>query len=126
MTQFKRIGIDTSKAVFTLHGIDQAERPTLRVNLRRAQMIGYFTKLAPTEIAMEACGGAHHWARELSALGHAVHLDPAAIRDAVCQTRQERPQRRRGDLRGGRASRHAFRAGEIRYATGSGHGPEGA
>jgi hypothetical protein len=38
MTQYKRIGIDTSKAVFTLHGIDQQDRPVLRINLRRAQM----------------------------------------------------------------------------------------
>lgn len=76
MTQYKRIGIDTSKAVFTLHGIDQAERPTLRLNLRRRQMIDFFTKLPPTEIVMEACGGAHHWARELTALGHKVHLIP--------------------------------------------------
>jgi transposase len=76
MTQYKRIGIDTSKAVFTLHGIDQQDRPVLRVNLRRAQMIAFFKKLPPTEIAMEACGGAHYWARELTALGHEVRLIP--------------------------------------------------
>jgi len=76
MTQYKRIGIDTSKAVFTLHGIDQQDRPVLRINLRRAQMIAFFKKLAPTEIAMEACGGAHYWARELAALGHEVRLIP--------------------------------------------------
>ncbi len=76
MTQYKRVAIDTSKAVFTLHGIDQNDRPVLRINLRRAQMIPFFTKLLPTEIAMEACGGAHHWARELSELGHEVHLIP--------------------------------------------------
>ena len=76
MTQYKRIGIDTSKAVFTLHGIDQQDRPVLRINLRRAQMIAFFKKLAPTEIAMEACGGAHYWARELAALGHDVRLIP--------------------------------------------------
>ena len=76
MTQYKRIGIDTSKAVFTLHGIDQHDRPVLRVNLRRAQMIPFFKKLPPTEIAMEACGGAHYWARELIALGHEVRLIP--------------------------------------------------
>lgn len=76
MTQYKRIGIDTSKAVFTLHGIDQQDRPVLRTNLRRAQMIPFFRKLLPTEIAMEACGGAHYWARELIALGHEVHLIP--------------------------------------------------
>ena len=76
MTQYKRIGIDTSKAVFTLHAIDPQDRPVLRTNLRRAQLLPFFTKLPPTEIALEACGGAHHWARELTALGHAVHLIP--------------------------------------------------
>src|SRR3954464_2317097 len=76
MTQYKRIAIDTSKAVFTLHGIDQQDRPVLRINLRRAQLIPFFAKLPATEIAMEACGGAHHWARELIALGHEVNLVP--------------------------------------------------
>ena len=76
MTQYKRIAIDTSKAVFTLHGIDHADRPVLRIELRRAQMIAFFKKLPPTEIAMEACGGSHYWARELSALGHKVLLIP--------------------------------------------------
>jgi transposase len=76
MTQYRRIGIDTSKAVFTLHGIDQQERPILRVNLRRAQMIPFFKKLPPTVIALEACGGSHYWARELTALGHTVRLIP--------------------------------------------------
>jgi hypothetical protein len=74
--QYKRIGIDTSKAVFTLHGIDQQDRPVLRINLRRAQMISFFRKLPPTVIALEACGGSHYWARELTALGHTVRLIP--------------------------------------------------
>ena len=56
MTQYKRIGIDTSKAVFTLHGIDDQERPVLRTNLRRAQMLSFFSKLPATVIALEACG----------------------------------------------------------------------
>ena len=76
MTEYKRIAIDTSKAVFTLHGIDQTERPVLRVNLGRAQMISFFKKLPPTEIAIEACGGSHHWGRALSTLGHRVLLIP--------------------------------------------------
>ena len=76
MTLYKRIAIDTSKAVFTLHGIDQQDRQVLRTNLRRAQMIPFFKKLPPTQIALEACGGTHHWARELIALGHTVHLIP--------------------------------------------------
>jgi transposase len=76
MTQYKRIAIDTSKAVFTLHGIDQTDRPVLRTELRRAQMIAFFKKLPPTVIAMEACGGSHYWARELTALGHRILLIP--------------------------------------------------
>jgi transposase len=76
MTQYKRIGIDISKAVFTLHGVDRQDRPVLRINLRRAQMTTFFKKRPPTEIAMEACGGAHHWARQLTVLGHTVRLIP--------------------------------------------------
>jgi transposase len=76
MSEIKRIGIDTSKAVFTLHCINQADQPVLRVNLRRAQMIPFFKKQPPTEVAMEACGSSHHWARKLTALGHNVRLIP--------------------------------------------------
>jgi transposase len=76
MSQIKRIGIDTSKSVFTLHCIDQSGRPVLQTNLRRAQMAAFFKKLAPSEIALEACGSSHHWARELIALGHEVRLIP--------------------------------------------------
>ena len=76
MTEFKRIGLDTSKSVFTLHGIDHADRPVLRLNLRRAQLIPFFRKLPRTEIAMEACAASHYWARTLAALGHTVRLIP--------------------------------------------------
>jgi transposase len=93
VTQYKRIAIDTSKAVFTLHGIDQQDRPVLRINLRRAQVTPFFAKRSTTEIAMEACGGAHYWARELTALGHKIRLiPPASIRQTLRQTRQERSQ----------------------------------
>jgi transposase len=76
MSEIKRIGFDTSKAVFTLHCVDQTGRPVLQANLRRAQMATFFKKLAPAEIALEACGSSHHWARELASLGHEVHLIP--------------------------------------------------
>jgi transposase len=76
MSQIKRIGIDTSKSVFTLHCIDEAGRKVLQTNLRRAQMATFFKKLPPTEIALEACGSSHHWARELTALGHDARLIP--------------------------------------------------
>ena len=76
MTKISRIGIDTSKSVFVLHGVDAAEQPVLRRKLRRSQVLEFFRKLEPTKIGMEACGGAHYWARELRALGHEVVLLP--------------------------------------------------
>jgi transposase len=69
--------MDTSKSVFVLHGVDAAERPVLRKTLRRRQVIEFFGRLPPTQVGMEACGAAHHWARELAALGHEVKLLPA-------------------------------------------------
>ncbi|MEJ0046043.1 MAG: IS110 family transposase [Rhodospirillales bacterium] len=74
--EFKRIAIDTSKQVFTLHGVDQTDRPVLRRNLGRAQMEKFFAQQAPTEVVMEACGSAHHWGRTLQAMGHRVRLLP--------------------------------------------------
>jgi transposase len=76
VTKIIRIGIDTSKSVFVLHGVDAAEQPVLRRKLRRSQVLEFFRKLEPTKIGMEACGGAHYWARELRALGHEVVLLP--------------------------------------------------
>ena len=75
--KYKRIAIDISKHVFTLHGVDEQERPVLRRNLKRADVEPFFGKLAATDVVMEACGGAHHWGRVLSRLGHQVRLIPA-------------------------------------------------
>jgi transposase len=74
VSQIIRIGMDTSKYIFQLHGVDAAERPVLRRQLRRSQVLEFFAKLAQTVIGMEACGSAHYWARELRKLGHEVKL----------------------------------------------------
>ena len=50
----------------------------LRRQLRRSQVLAFFARLDPCLIGMEACSGAHHWARELAALGHEMRLMPAA------------------------------------------------
>jgi len=76
MEQIKRVGVDTSKHIFTVHGVDEKDRPVLRRNLRRSAFLEFFAKLAPTKIAMEACAASHHWGRELQALGHQVVLIP--------------------------------------------------
>ena len=60
--KFKRIAIDISKHAFTLHGVDDADRPVLRRDLRRTEVETFFAKIDSTEVIMEACGGAHHWA----------------------------------------------------------------
>ena len=77
MNEIKRIAVDTSKSVFTVHGTDDVGRAVLRRNLRRRELVGFFEKLPAVDVAMEACGGSHHWGRVLSALGHRVRLIPA-------------------------------------------------
>jgi len=72
--QLIRIGVDTSKHIFQLHGVNAVEQPVLRKKLRRREVAGYFAKLAPTVVAIEASTGAHDWARLLSAMGHQVRL----------------------------------------------------
>ena len=76
MGEITRIGVDTSKACFTLHGVDGAGQVVLRRELGRGAFWKFFEKQAPVEIVLEACGGSHHWGRELSALGHRVRLLP--------------------------------------------------
>lgn len=71
-----RIFIDTSKSLFQLHGVNAAEKVVVRRGLRRGQVLEYFARLGPTAVGLEACGSAHHWARQLSKLGHAVKLLP--------------------------------------------------
>jgi transposase len=74
--KFKRIAVDTAKHVFTLHGVDEQERPVLRCELKRSQVEPFFRKLDATEVVLEACGGSHHWGRVLTRLGHRVRLIP--------------------------------------------------
>ena len=61
MNDLIRIGMDTSKSVFVLHGVDAAEQPVLRKKLRRRQVVEFFATLSPTRVGIEACGAAHYW-----------------------------------------------------------------
>ncbi len=79
MDQIIRIGMDTSKHIFQLHGVNAAEAPVLRKKLRRKEMMTFFEKLAPTAVAIEACGASHHWARRLQSFGHTVKLIPPQL-----------------------------------------------
>lgn len=74
MEKLIRIGMDTSKSVFQLHGVGERDQPVLKKRLKRRQVVPFFSGLEPTVIAIEACGSAHHWARTLGELGHQVRL----------------------------------------------------
>ena len=68
------IGADLAKSVIQIHGVDSHGNTMLRKQLKRSQVMEFFTKLEPCLIGMEACGSAHHWARKLQQLGHTVKL----------------------------------------------------
>ena len=76
MGEVIRVGLDTSKHVFQVHGVDGSECVVVRRQLSRGQVEKFFASLAPALIGLEACGASHHWARVLSALGHEVRLVP--------------------------------------------------
>jgi transposase len=76
MEQVIRIGLDTSKQVFQVHGVNAWEQPVLRKRLRRSEVARFFESLPPAQVGIEACGASHHWARVLSRLGHDVRLLP--------------------------------------------------
>lgn len=78
MGEVSIVGLDVAKNVFQAHGADESGTPVLRKKLRRDQVLGFFAKLSPCIVAMEACSGAHHWAREIGRLGHETRLVPAA------------------------------------------------
>jgi len=68
------IGLDLAKLFFQVHGVDAHGKACLRKQLERAEMMKFFAKLQPCLVGMEACGSAHHWARQLTELGHTVKL----------------------------------------------------
>jgi len=68
------VGIDLAKTVFQVHAVDETGKTVVRRQLKRSQLLAYFAQLPACQVGMESCGGAHHWARELSALGHEAKL----------------------------------------------------
>jgi transposase len=72
------VGLDIAKRAFQAHGVDATGGAVLRRKLGRGEVIGFFRALPPCLVGIEACGSAHHWAREIRALGHEVRLIPAA------------------------------------------------
>jgi transposase len=72
------VGFDIAKSVFQVHGINGEGQVAIRQQLRRSRVLGFFKKLSPCVVGIEACASSHHWSRELQALGHTVRLMPPA------------------------------------------------
>ena len=102
MAEVSTIGLDIAKQVFQAHGADASGRVLFRKKLRRDKLLGFFAAQPACVVAMEACGGAHYWAREIARLGHEVKLiapayvkpfvkrqkNDAADAEAICEAAQ--------------------------------------
>ena len=78
MQRITTIGLDIAKSVFQVHGVDADGHVVVRRQLKRRYVLAFFQKLPPCLVGIEACASAHHWSRELQALGHTVKLMPPA------------------------------------------------
>ena len=76
MGDITTIGLDLAKSVFQVHAVDETGSVVMRKRLRRSQVLAFFAGIPPCLIGLEACATAHHWARELIALGHETRLMP--------------------------------------------------
>jgi transposase len=76
MSKITIIGVDLAKHVFQIHAVDAMGCCVLRRQLKRSQVLDFFARLEPCVVAMEACGTAQHWAREIAKLGHEARLLP--------------------------------------------------
>jgi transposase len=76
MEEMTIVGLDIAKQVFQVHGTTSDGRVVVRRSLRRSEVLRFFSKLSRCVVGLEASGGAHHWAREIGALGHDVRLIP--------------------------------------------------
>jgi transposase len=116
--QITTIGIDLAKNVFRVHGVDRAGKAALRKKVTRRQLLPLLADLGPSLVGMEACSGAHYWAREIEKLGHQVRLINPRFVTPYVKTNKERRQRCRSDLRGRQPSRDAVRSDQEPSAAG--------
>jgi transposase len=72
------VGLDITKSVFQVHGVDADGNVVVRRQLKRRYVLTFFQKLPPCLVGIEACASSHYWSRELQALGHTVRLMPPA------------------------------------------------
>ena len=86
MEEVSTIGLDIAKSVFQAHGADAAGRQLFSKRITREKVLEFFAGQPRCLVAMEACGDAHRWARELAQMGHQVRLIPPAYVKRRCQS----------------------------------------
>jgi transposase len=91
MEQPTTIGLDLAKRVFQVHGVDGSGRVVVRRQVRRGQVVSFFARLPRCLVGLEACGSAHHWARQLQLLGHEVRLIAPAYAKAFVRRNKTDP-----------------------------------
>ena len=90
MSEVTTIGLDIAKNVFHAQGADTSGRLLFSRKISRTKLLEFFAKQPSCLVALEACGGAHHWARELTLLGHQVRLiPPACVRPFVKRNKND-------------------------------------
>jgi transposase len=90
MPEVASVGLDLAKDVFHLRGADASERAALRRKLRRRQVLEVLAGLPRCTVAMEACGGARYWGREIGKLGHDVRsIPPGHVKPFVRRQKNE-------------------------------------
>ena len=82
-TTLHTVGLDLGKRFIQVHGADAKGEKLLNRRLRRDQVAPFFEALPPCCVAIETCGGGHHWGRVLAAMGHTVKLIPADALEAA-------------------------------------------
>jgi transposase len=108
MTQISTIGLDIAKNSFAVHGFDAEGKTVLKKELKRAQVLPFVAKLEPCRVGLEACASAHHWAREITKLGHDARLIPAQRVKAFLP-------RQKNDAADAQAIARAVREPEMRF-----------
>ena len=91
MNNINVIGLDLAKNVFQVHAVDKTGRVVKVKQLKRAQVLPFFSRIPSCTVGMEACGGAHYWARELTHRGPSRAPHGCSLCQTLCQIQQERP-----------------------------------
>ena len=122
MAEVSIIGLDIAKHVFHAHGADGKGRTIFSKRITRGKLLDFFAAHPSCTVALEACGGAHHWARQLTQLGHQVRLIPPAYVKPFVKRQKNDAIDAEAICEAGAAAEHAVRGRKERRATSGGSG----